>query len=56
MNVGADEAERWDKKKRKKNPDLGFAGEATLSLSLYIYIYIFMYCELLNSNAYPLLI
>ncbi|GFO13857.1 neurogenic locus notch homolog protein 1 [Plakobranchus ocellatus] len=25
MTIGADEAERWEKKKRKKNPDLGFA-------------------------------
>ncbi|RUS92038.1 hypothetical protein EGW08_000251 [Elysia chlorotica] len=25
MNVGADEAERWERKKKKKNPDVGFA-------------------------------
>ncbi|KAK3778749.1 hypothetical protein RRG08_013020 [Elysia crispata] len=25
MNVGADEAERWERKKKKRNPDLGFA-------------------------------
>lgn len=25
LDVGADEAERWERKKRKKNPDVGFA-------------------------------
>jgi len=25
LEVGADEAERWDKKKKKKNPDVGFS-------------------------------
>ncbi|GFR61509.1 pre-mRNA-splicing factor syf2 [Elysia marginata] len=25
MSVGADEAERWERKKKKKNPDVGFA-------------------------------
>lgn len=26
-DVGADEAERWERKKKKKNPDTGFAGK-----------------------------
>lgn len=26
LQVGADEAERWERKKKKKNPDTGFAG------------------------------
>ena len=27
LEIGADEAERWEKKKKKKNPDTGFAGQ-----------------------------
>ena len=26
LEMGADEAERWERKKKKKNPDEGFAG------------------------------
>ena len=26
LDIGADEAEKWDKKKKKKNPDPGFSG------------------------------
>ena len=27
LEVGADEAERWERKKKRKDPDTGFAGE-----------------------------
>ena len=26
LEIGADEAERWERKKKKKNPDPGFSG------------------------------
>ena len=26
LEVGADEAEKWERKKKKKNPDPGFSG------------------------------
>ena len=26
LEVGADEAEKWERKKKKKNPDQGFSG------------------------------
>ena len=26
LEIGADDAERWEKKKKKKNPDPGFSG------------------------------
>lgn len=26
LDVTADDAERWERKKKKKNPDTGFAG------------------------------
>lgn len=29
LEVGADEAERWERKKKKKNPDPGFSGTVT---------------------------
>ena len=32
LEVGADEAERWERKKKKKNPDQGFSGRFILSV------------------------
>lgn len=27
LEISAEDAERWERKKKKKNPDLGFSGE-----------------------------
>jgi hypothetical protein len=36
--LGADEVERWERLKKKKNPDTGFAGQ--------LYCIFFSYCSL----------
>ena len=30
MEIGAEQAERWDRMKKKKNPDPGFSGQLPL--------------------------
>ena len=27
LDIGADDAEKWERKKKKKNPDPGFSGK-----------------------------
>lgn len=31
LDIGADEVEKWERRKKKKNPDTGFAGEFHLN-------------------------
>uniref|UniRef100_A0A8C7C2K0 Pre-mRNA-splicing factor SYF2 n=1 Tax=Neovison vison TaxID=452646 RepID=A0A8C7C2K0_NEOVI len=33
LEISAEDAERWERKKRRKNPDLGFSGKARLSVT-----------------------
>lgn len=32
LEISAEDAERWERRKKKKNPDLGFSGTAGLGL------------------------
>lgn len=32
LEISAEDAERWERKKKKKNPDLGFSGEGSAAL------------------------
>ena len=38
LDIGADDAERWERKKKHKNPDTGFAGMLLLNFFYLAYL------------------